>query len=83
MASSKYGKCSRMEVGRYVPIIGSRLMPATTSQLTTFGPCQHIDSMLLNWGWSQTNRPTPPCALPDDVVITHKHKMLYPNLFQK
>ena len=82
-SSYKYAKWSSMEEGRYGPKRGSRLLPATTSQLTTFGPWNHVDSMLLPWGWSWTNRPNPPCALPAEVVISCNHNTLHSNLLRK
>ena len=67
--SSKYGKCSRMEGGRYAPMSGVRLLLATTSQLTTFGPWKRVDLTLHPFGRSYTTRPAPPCAQPASAVI--------------
>ena len=67
-ASSKSVKCSRVEVGRYVPVRGVFLL-VMTSQITIIGPWKRVDSLLQPWGRSRTTRPTPPCASTAAVVI--------------
>ena len=82
-ASSKSGKCSRVEVGRNAPMSRVRLPPATTLQLTTFNPWNRVNYMFQPWGRPWTTMPTPPYAPPDAAMITGEHTPLYPKLLWK
>ena len=71
--SSRSGRCSGLEGGRYSLTSRCCLMPETTSHLTTFGLWKRVESTLHPWGHYLTTRPTPPCVPPVPVFTTGKN----------
>ena len=49
------------------------VVSATTSHLTTSGPWKRVNSTLHPFGRPRMTSPTPPCTLPDSVVIASNH----------
>ena len=76
----KSSKCSKVEGGRYAPMIGVHFLLVMTSQITTFGPWKRIDSTLQTWVRYQTTRHTPPCAPPASIMLINKHTTSHPIL---
>ena len=77
-ASSRSGRCSRVDGGKYTLMSKVRCPPKKTSHLTIFGPWKSIDSTLHQSYRLLTTRPTPPCASQNIVPTAWDHIPLYP-----
>ena len=58
-----------------MPMIGFRLLPETTSQITRFRPQKRVNLMLHPFDRSQTTCPNPPCDPTASIFIADNHTM--------
>ena len=76
--SSKSGRWSRVDGGRYSPISDIRWSPSTSSQLPNLGPWKRIDSTIHPSVFSRDMIPTTPCVTPTAVTVALDQKSSYP-----
>ena len=81
--SSNSIRCSKMESGRYAPMIRVLFPSVMTSQLTMFGSCKRAASVLHPWGQYQITRHTRPCALSSTVILVGGTTTSYSILMQQ
>ena len=64
--------CSRVDGVSYSPMSGVLWTPDMTSQLTTFGPCKSVNSILRTFVIYWMTRHTPPWVSPEAVAASGK-----------
>ena len=72
-ASSRYGRCSRVDGWGYLTMRGVCCDPETISQLAMLGLWNCVESMSHPSGLSLVTSTTSPCAPPDAVGAALEH----------
>ena len=82
-ASYKYGRCSRVDGGRYALIRVISWSLATSSKLTTLVLWKRVNSKIYPFGRSRDTIPTPPCAPPSAVTVASENTTSHPIQLQQ